>query len=252
MMGGGGGGRDTMAQAGGTRPGEAGRGARDGAQGDRGEARRAGLTRVLALDYGSARCGCAISDPTGTLATPLAGGRGAGHADEGMDRNRSAGRRAGGRARSWSACPISLSGEEGPQAARGARLRGAAGRARGRSGRDLRRALHDQAGPTHAGPLLRGLARGRAPAAELSTRRGLVRRAASALGSPPPRWRCGWRCCWRCSSRSRATAASRVRVDDPQGGRRGGDRRHPRRPRRGRRTPRCSSCARRSAAIAET
>jgi putative Holliday junction resolvase len=28
--------------------------------------------RVLALDYGSARCGCAISDPTGTLATPLA------------------------------------------------------------------------------------------------------------------------------------------------------------------------------------
>jgi putative Holliday junction resolvase len=28
--------------------------------------------RVLALDYGSARCGCALSDPTGTLATPLA------------------------------------------------------------------------------------------------------------------------------------------------------------------------------------
>ncbi len=27
--------------------------------------------RVLALDYGSARCGCAISDPTGALATPL-------------------------------------------------------------------------------------------------------------------------------------------------------------------------------------
>jgi putative holliday junction resolvase len=27
--------------------------------------------RVLALDHGSARCGCAISDPTGTLATPL-------------------------------------------------------------------------------------------------------------------------------------------------------------------------------------
>ena len=30
------------------------------------------MTRVLALDYGSARCGCAISDPSGTLATPLA------------------------------------------------------------------------------------------------------------------------------------------------------------------------------------
>ena len=27
--------------------------------------------RVLALDYGSARCGAAISDPTGTVATPL-------------------------------------------------------------------------------------------------------------------------------------------------------------------------------------
>jgi putative Holliday junction resolvase len=27
--------------------------------------------RVLALDYGSARCGCALSDPTGTLATPV-------------------------------------------------------------------------------------------------------------------------------------------------------------------------------------
>jgi putative Holliday junction resolvase len=28
--------------------------------------------RVLALDYGTARCGCAISDPTGTLVRPLA------------------------------------------------------------------------------------------------------------------------------------------------------------------------------------
>jgi putative holliday junction resolvase len=27
--------------------------------------------RVLALDYGTARCGCAISDPTGTLVRPL-------------------------------------------------------------------------------------------------------------------------------------------------------------------------------------
>jgi putative Holliday junction resolvase len=27
--------------------------------------------RVLALDYGSARCGCAVSDPTGTLASPV-------------------------------------------------------------------------------------------------------------------------------------------------------------------------------------
>lgn len=27
--------------------------------------------RVLALDYGSARCGCALSDPTGTVVTPI-------------------------------------------------------------------------------------------------------------------------------------------------------------------------------------
>ena len=29
------------------------------------------VMRVLALDYGSARCGCAVSDPTGVLATPI-------------------------------------------------------------------------------------------------------------------------------------------------------------------------------------
>jgi putative Holliday junction resolvase len=27
--------------------------------------------RILALDYGEARCGCALSDPSGTLATPI-------------------------------------------------------------------------------------------------------------------------------------------------------------------------------------
>ena len=30
------------------------------------------LLRVLALDHGEARCGCAISDPSGTLVRPLA------------------------------------------------------------------------------------------------------------------------------------------------------------------------------------
>jgi putative Holliday junction resolvase len=29
------------------------------------------LPRIVALDHGSARCGCAVSDPSGTLATPL-------------------------------------------------------------------------------------------------------------------------------------------------------------------------------------
>jgi putative Holliday junction resolvase len=29
------------------------------------------MSRVVALDYGEARCGCAVSDPSGTLATPV-------------------------------------------------------------------------------------------------------------------------------------------------------------------------------------
>ena len=31
--------------------------------------------RVLALDYGSARCGCALSDPSGTIVTPIEASR---------------------------------------------------------------------------------------------------------------------------------------------------------------------------------
>ena len=29
------------------------------------------MSRVLALDHGSARCGCAVSDPSGAVATPI-------------------------------------------------------------------------------------------------------------------------------------------------------------------------------------
>ena len=29
------------------------------------------MSRVLGLDFGDARCGCAVSDPTGTVVTPL-------------------------------------------------------------------------------------------------------------------------------------------------------------------------------------
>ena len=29
------------------------------------------MGRILALDHGEARCGCAVSDPSGTLATPI-------------------------------------------------------------------------------------------------------------------------------------------------------------------------------------
>ncbi len=73
VVGGGGGGRDTLARAGGRdaeRLPEAIEAAR---QAIRGGAGRKSLrsVRVLALDYGSARCGCAVSDPTGLLATPI-------------------------------------------------------------------------------------------------------------------------------------------------------------------------------------
>ena len=50
------------------RPREAPRGARRGARGDRAGA---AMSRIMALDYGAARCGVALSDPSGTLATPL-------------------------------------------------------------------------------------------------------------------------------------------------------------------------------------
>jgi putative Holliday junction resolvase len=72
------------------------------------------LTRVLALDYGSARCGCAISDPTGMLATPLpevAQPR----SDAGLDRIARLIEEHGA-ATVLVGLPVSLSGEEGPQA----------------------------------------------------------------------------------------------------------------------------------------
>ena len=68
VVGGGGGGRDNMAQAGGRDPEQA---PRRPPHGGGGGSASAGLSRVVALDYGSARCGVAVSDPTRTLATPL-------------------------------------------------------------------------------------------------------------------------------------------------------------------------------------
>ena len=73
------------------------------------------MTRVLALDYGSARCGCAVSDPTGTLATPLEA-----VADPASEQG--VGRIAAlvaelGAERVVVGLPVSLSGDEGPQAA---------------------------------------------------------------------------------------------------------------------------------------
>jgi putative Holliday junction resolvase len=74
------------------------------------------MSRVLALDFGEARCGCAISDPTGTLATPLEAierpdtRRGMQRIEE-LVRQRDASVVVVG-------LPLSLSGEEGPQALR--------------------------------------------------------------------------------------------------------------------------------------
>ena len=87
------------------------------------------MTRVLALDYGSARCGCAVSDPTGTLATPLPpverpGSEPGLKAIADIVQEQEASRVVVG-------LPVSLSGEEGAQAAEtrafAARLRAAVG-----------------------------------------------------------------------------------------------------------------------------
>jgi putative Holliday junction resolvase len=74
------------------------------------------MTRVLALDFGDARCGAAVSDPTGTVVTPLT-------AVERPDTRRGLGRiaalvREREADRVVVGLPLSLSGDEGPQAAR--------------------------------------------------------------------------------------------------------------------------------------
>jgi putative holliday junction resolvase len=72
------------------------------------------MSRILALDFGEARCGCALSDPTGTLATPLEAVEQPGTrrglatiADLVHDREVE---------RVVIGLPLTLSGEEGPQA----------------------------------------------------------------------------------------------------------------------------------------
>jgi len=72
--------------------------------------------RVLALDHGAARCGCALSDPTGTIATPLG-------VVERPDTRRGLARVAAlvsehGVERVLVGLPLTLRGDEGEQAAR--------------------------------------------------------------------------------------------------------------------------------------
>jgi putative Holliday junction resolvase len=71
--------------------------------------------RVLALDHGSARCGVAVSDPTGMLATPLP-------AVERPETERGLAElaelaRSTGAERVVVGLPRTMAGEEGPQAA---------------------------------------------------------------------------------------------------------------------------------------
>lgn len=72
------------------------------------------MTRVIALDHGEARCGVAISDPTGELATPLP-------VVERPDSRRGIQRvasviRERGAERVVVGLPLTLSGDEGEQA----------------------------------------------------------------------------------------------------------------------------------------
>ena len=99
--------------------------------------------KVLALDYGAARTGVAVSDPTGTLARPLA------WSSARRPRRACGGSSSSSRPRSPSAIvvglPLTLRGEHGLQAEETERFVEALRAARRRAGRELRRALHDRA-----------------------------------------------------------------------------------------------------------
>ena len=72
------------------------------------------MGRVLALDYGSARCGLALSDPTGALATPIGVVENPGSEDGMAEIARLVADREAEQV--VVGMPVSLSGEEGPQA----------------------------------------------------------------------------------------------------------------------------------------
>ena len=178
--------------------------------------------RVLALDYGSARCGCALSDPTGTLATPIdpierpATRRGFARRDGARPRAR---RRAGRRraCRSASAAPTPT------RRARRARSPTACAGARRRAGRAVRRALHD--GDRRARPgdraherglaRRRGAARGLAGAPRRRERGGVDEPPSDGNGEPSARGRRARPRPQRAGPRRRRTPA-RNGHDDPQ------------------------------------
>jgi putative holliday junction resolvase len=93
--------------------------------------------RVLALDHGEARCGCALSDPTGVLATPLEAIPQP-DSEAGLEQIVTLIERHGVE-RVVVGLPLTLSGEEGEQAAR---ARAFAGRLAGRVSVPVE--LHDE------------------------------------------------------------------------------------------------------------
>ena len=72
--------------------------------------------RILALDPGEARCGCAVSDPSGTLATPLTSVERP-DSRKGLARLRRLARELGAE-KVLVGLPLTLRGEEGAQAVR--------------------------------------------------------------------------------------------------------------------------------------
>ena len=73
------------------------------------------MTRVLALDHGTARCGVAVSDPSGTLATPLAAIERP-ETERGLEALAALVRDTGAE-RVVIGLPRTMAGDEGPQAA---------------------------------------------------------------------------------------------------------------------------------------
>ena len=73
------------------------------------------MSRVMALDYGAVRCGVALSDPSGTLATPMPVVERAG-TKKGMARLAEV-ISSSGAERVVVGLPLTLAGQEGPQAA---------------------------------------------------------------------------------------------------------------------------------------
>ena len=96
--------------------------------------------KVLALDYGSARTGVAVSDPTGAVARPLCVVESAA-TEVGIGRLLELARAEEAEA-IVVGLPVTLRGERGPQARETERF---VELGHGSSHRDLRRAFHDEA-----------------------------------------------------------------------------------------------------------